>query len=152
MFWLVGSLSYASHPLVRNFTKKMLNAGAQNWDIVQTKSDWMYFANNSGMLEFDGDRWTVFPVPNYSNVRSLLYDSVQNRIYAGAFNEFGYYERSFSGLVSYVSLSNKLKKQESNFTEIWNISANGEAVFFQSDHNVFRSSGNKLRRFHFDDK
>lgn len=39
MFWLVGSLSYASHPLVRNFTKKMLNAGAQNWDIVQTKSD-----------------------------------------------------------------------------------------------------------------
>lgn len=152
MFWLVGSLSYASHPLVRNFTKKMLNAGAQNWDIVQTKSDWMYFANNSGMLEFDGDRWTVFPVPNYSNVRSLMYDSVQNRIYAGAFNEFGYYERSFSGLVSYVSLSNKLKKQESNFTEIWNISANGEAVFFQSDHDVFRSSGNKLRRFHFDDK
>ncbi|MBN2764952.1 MAG: hypothetical protein JXR27_01165 [Paludibacteraceae bacterium] len=152
IFWLVASVSFASHPLVRNFTKKMSNAGAQNWDIVQTKSDWMYFANNNGMLEFDGDRWTVFPVPNYSNVRSLMYDSVQNRIYAGAFNEFGYYERSFSGLISYVSLSDKLKTHENSFTEIWNIAATGNAVFFQSDHDVFRSSGNKLHRFHFDEK
>lgn len=152
IFWLVASVSFASHPLVRNFTKKMSNAGAQNWDIVQTKSDWMYFANNSGMLEFDGDRWTVFPVPNYSNVRSLMYDSVQNRIYAGAFNEFGYYERSLSGLISYVSLSDNLKTHENSFTEIWNIAATGNAVFFQSDHDVFRSSGNKLHRFHFDEK
>lgn len=152
IFWLVASVSFASHPLVRNFTKKMSNAGAQNWDIVQTKSDWMYFANNSGMLEFDGDRWTVFPVPNYSNVRSLMYDSVQNRIYAGAFNEFGYYESSLSGLISYVSLSDNLKTHENGFTEIWNIAATGNAVFFQSDHDVFRSSGNKLHRFHFDEK
>lgn len=142
----------ASHPVVRNFTKKATNAGAQNWDIVQYKNDWMYFANNTGLLEFDGKRWASYPIRNYTNVRSVLYDSINDRIYAGAFNEFGYYTRKKSGLLYYESLSEKLKLSDKNFTEIWNIHATENFRFFQADNDVFRESNKKISRFHFDDK
>lgn len=151
LFILIGHV-YGLHPEVRNFSKKISKAGTQNWDIVQYKNDWMYFANNSGLLEFDGDRWTIFPIRNYTNVRSLMYDSIHDRIYAGAFNEFGYYQRLKTGILSYVSLSEKLISADRKFTEIWNISATESAVFFQSDNEIFRFANSKLKRFHFDEK
>ena len=142
---------FASYPLVRNFSKKASNAAAQNWAIAQYKNNWMYFANNKGLLEYDGDRWTVYPIRNYTNVRSIKYDSIQDRIYAGAFNEFGYYQRTNKGFLTYVSLSEKLKSSDSQFTEIWNISATEDAFYFQSDNEVFCYQDSSLNRFHFDE-
>lgn len=144
--------AFAVHPVVRNFNRKLSKAGAQNWDIIQYKNDWMYFANNSGLLEYDGNRWMVYPIQNYTNVRSIYYDEISERIYAGAFNEFGYYARNKSGVLRYFSLIKKLKNVDKDFTEIWNIHKTENLYFFQADNDVFRFDGNKVKRFGFDDK
>lgn len=39
---------------IRNFTKNEYNAESQNWSIVQDTRGFVYFANNAGLLEFDG--------------------------------------------------------------------------------------------------
>ncbi len=54
-----------------NYPKSDYHAGSQNWDIKQDKNGIMYFANNDGLLSFDGNFWRVSPLPNKTIVRSL---------------------------------------------------------------------------------
>jgi len=42
----------------------------------------MYFANNEGLLSFDGTYWKGYPLPNKTILRSIAIDK-NNRIYAG---------------------------------------------------------------------
>ena len=73
----------AAFPPVRNFEKTEYQAGTQNWDITQNSGKFIYVANNEGLLEFDGEKWTTIPIANYTNVRSVMYDNASGRIYAG---------------------------------------------------------------------
>jgi hypothetical protein len=146
-----GSL-FAIQPLVRNYNRKVSMAGTQNWNIIQYKNDWMYFANNMGLLEFDGNKWSTYPIKNYTNVRSLYYDEKADRIYAGAFNEFGYYARNNSGILSYHSLIDKITPVDRNFTEIWNIHKIDNTFYFQGDKEIFFLKENKMSRYSFKNK
>lgn len=150
--FIFPSAIFAIHPTVRNFNRKVSNAGTQNWDIIQVANDWMYFANNKGLLEFDGNKWIIYPIPNYTNVRSLYYDEKEDRIYAGAFNEFGYYGRNDIGELKYVSLMNLIKPEERNFAEIWHINKIDNTIYFQGDKEVFRYKDDKIHRFNFKTK
>ena len=75
-------------PVVLNYPRSVYNAGTQNWGITQDKHGWMYFANNDGILRFDGVNWDLIEVSHVSPVRSVFADS-ENHIYAGLFNDFG---------------------------------------------------------------
>lgn len=131
----------AQTPLTRNFTKLQYQAGTQNWDIVQLGDGRMAFANNDGMLIYDGDVWNTYQVANYTAVHALYADSVKHRIYAGASNEFGYFAPSANGTAfTYHSLSATLAQNKADFGEIWNIGAlqmGGGKISFQSKKSVF---------------
>lgn len=88
---------------VRHFSKRDYHAGTQNWDIVQDLKGLLYFANNEGVLRFDGVHWDLFPVRNKTIVRSL-YAHPDGRIFAGAQNELGYFFPSANGVLTYHSL------------------------------------------------
>ena len=47
-------------PFVESYAKEEYGYGTQNWDIEQGTNGLMYFANNEGLLEFDGALPTVF--------------------------------------------------------------------------------------------
>ena len=83
------NVEYKGMPFVRNFLTKEYDAESQNWDVVQDKRGVMYFGNNKGLLEYDGEKWRTYTTPNNSVVRSLAIDST-GTIYVGAFNELGY--------------------------------------------------------------
>ena len=51
-----------------NFDKSDYGKGAQTWQIAPYNDNWVYFANKNGMLQFDGNGWTVFPLNNTSDV------------------------------------------------------------------------------------
>ena len=143
---------FAIHPIVRNYSRKVSNSASQNWSVAQDPNDWMYFANNNGLLEYDGNSWMIYPIRNYTNVRSVYYDRRSDKIFVGAFNEFGYYERNSFGKLIYHSLVNLLDKDDRTFTEIWNISQSGNTIYFQGDNVLFRYEEEQLKRFDFDDK
>ena len=146
-FILISNIINAQYPIVRNFTRKAYSSGAQNWNIIQEKNDWMCFANNNGLLEYNGNTWTTYPIANYTNVRSLYYDDKKDRIYAGAFNEFGYFEKNQQGMKVYVSISSKLDKKSKNFSEIWGIVKQNNIIFFHSDNYLFKYENNKITRY-----
>jgi hypothetical protein len=142
----------ASHPFVRNFSRNISKAGTQNWDITQHENDWMYFANNKGLLEFDGSHWKVYPIQNQTPVRSVFFDVQNKRIYAGAYREFGFYARNKNGVFIYNSLSDKLNNNDKVFAEIWKVHKLHNVFFFQSDYCIFNLENNQIKKFTFDDK
>ncbi len=58
-------------PFIHNFPKSAYQAGTQNWAITQDHRKITYFANNAGLLEFDGINWKVYPIDNRTIVRSI---------------------------------------------------------------------------------
>ncbi|MDR1370251.1 MAG: hypothetical protein LBJ72_09040, partial [Dysgonamonadaceae bacterium] len=152
VFFLIPELLWAIYPVVHNFSRKESNAGTQNWDVIQRRNNWMYFANNHGLLEYDGYHWTTYPIGNQTNIRSLYYDEEEDRIYAGAFNEFGYYHRDKQGLLKYNSLMDGLSPPDLNFNEIWHIHRNSESLFFQGEREVFRMKDGRIRKLNFPHK
>lgn len=142
----------ASYPFVRNFSRNISKSGTQNWDITQHENDWMYFANNKGLLEFDGSHWTLYTIRNQTPMRCVYYDKQNNRIYTGAFKEFGYYERNKRGILTYHSLSDRLIRKNKHFTEIWKIHKLDGKYIFQTDQSILVYENNQIKIFPFGDK
>lgn len=151
-FLIFTEITFSQYPIIRNFNRKVSNSGTQNWSITQGKNDWMYFANNDGLLEFDGNNWDIYPIPNYTNIRSVYYDRNTNRIYAGAFDEFGYYQRNNQGKCKYTSLVSKLKGKIKSFSEIWGIEKQNNIIFFHSDNYIFKYENEKVTQYKIKEK
>src|SRR3954468_6199713 len=114
-----------------NYEKLHYNAGAQNWDIRQDVQGRVYFANNEGLLCFDGIYWNLYPLPNKTIVRSIEFGE-DNRIYIGAQDEIGYFSPDNNGRLSYTSLKGLLKPEDQKFADIWDIVRYGPDIFFRS--------------------
>ena len=59
---------------VFNFSPKEYNALEQNWCAVQDHRGIMYFGNNYGVLEYDGEQWTIIPEAPGSPIYSMTVD------------------------------------------------------------------------------
>lgn len=128
---LIAQIKSIGTPFIHNYTRSNYLAGSQTWDIEQGSNGMMYFANNDGLLEYDGHYWKVYPLPNNSVVRSILnvHDSI---IYAGGFNEFGYYKIGKAGGVEFSSLTQLLAEDDRNFGDVWKIFIHPDGVIFQT--------------------
>ncbi len=131
-------------PPMRNFPKKTYKAGTQNWDAAQDSRGIMYWANNDGLLQYDGTNWTCLPVANHTIVRSVAIDST-DRIYVGAQSELGYYTPSQNGMLIYTSLVSLLPSDQRTFEDVWDIVIYKSDVFFRTNHAVFQFTGGKIK-------
>ena len=128
----------AQETIFRSFPPTLYKGGTQNWDIEQLPDGQIAFANNYGLLIFDGANWSLFPIRNYTIVRSLYYDQATDRMYAGASNEFGYYQVDpITYQYNYHNLSDKLPAKLRSFGEIWKIIPWQDKIVFQSKSHLF---------------
>ena len=130
-------------PPVLNFTKKEYRAGTQVWSIAQDAEGVMWFGNNAGLVEFDGNHWRVHPLSNRTIVRSVCAGS-EGRIFVGGQDEFGYFSPEANGALAYHSLKYLLPADEPNFGDVWNVSVTGDGAFFRTNKQVFRFHDQKL--------
>jgi len=145
---LTYTLAFCNHPMVRNFTRDSYKSGTQNWGISQNESNSMYFANNAGLLEFDGKNWTTYPIINGTNVHSVLHTK-NNRFYASTFGDFGFFQKQKNGKFNYISLLNKYILKSIGSNEIFKIHEGNKNVYFQSNRSVYKYDGNTLIRLPF---
>jgi serine phosphatase RsbU (regulator of sigma subunit)/ligand-binding sensor domain-containing protein len=127
---------------VQNYPAKQYKAAVQNWAITQDKRGLMYFANDLGVLEYDGISWRLIPTTNNSAVRSLSTDS-EGTVYVGGSGEFGYLAPNSLGLLQYVSLKNKLPSDTLNFEDVWTTHATPDGIYFHTDNLLFRFNPKK---------
>lgn len=145
-FLLAGravSQSYGT-PFTLNFRKADYRGGTQSWDVAQGPDGVMYFANNNGLLEFDGYEWQLTPVSNRTILRSLALGK-DGRIYAGAQDELGYFAPDGRGLLHYHSLKQAGGQEPLRFEDVWNIEQLGSAVYFQAADRIFYLEDDSLR-------
>lgn len=141
----------ANQPYVRNFSRKDYKAGAQNWAITQDTNNVMYFANNNGILIYDGKTWNTVPIKNGTKVMSLVYDG-KGRFYASTFNEFGYFERNKQGNLEYYSISEPLGVKPESSNEIFYIHQSKNDIYFQGEKNIYRYDEKTLFKLSFHEK
>ena len=133
-------------PEITNFTKQEFQAGTQTWNIAQDNAGILYFANNSGLLTYNGDYWKHFSIPNKTIDRSVYVDP-SGRIYVGAQDEIGYFFPGPNGDLVYTSLKPLIPAQDRSFSDIWTICLHNNALFFRCEDRIFEYKDNRIRVF-----
>ena len=132
---------------ITNYNRHTYQSGNQNWMISQHQNGWMYFANNKGLLEFDGVSWQTYSIHN-SKVRAVN-AGPDGKIYVGGINQFGYFVPNRLGGLNYVCTSDSLNKRNVNVGAIWNIHIIDDRVYYQSADAVFYTERGKITEIRY---
>lgn len=118
------------------FTIKEYNSVAQNWDCVQGPNGFMFFANNSTPMYFNGEDWYKSKLPKDATCKSINL-GLDNKIYLGGDDEFGYMDYDEKGILQYYTLRDKIEKEDLN--EFWytNVDKTTGHIHFASLNDYF---------------
>jgi ligand-binding sensor domain-containing protein/DNA-binding CsgD family transcriptional regulator len=130
-------------PKVSSYNTVDYKGGTQNWGIAQDKNGVLYFANNEGLLTFNGTYWKLYATPNKTIVRSLQIHS-SGKIYIGGQDEIGYFYPNQNGTLVYHSLKNILPVNDKQFADIWNIVIDKDEVYFRTVNKIFKLKNDKI--------
>lgn len=133
----VTMLSYAGNIFwqrpILHYIKQDYQGDNQNWKISQSQKGWMYFANNKGLLEYDGAYWNTYPIGHNTKARAVYAN--HEAIYVGGLGEFGYFVPNAIGHLTYHSLSQGIKADRA--INVWNIMQIGPKIYFQADNAIY---------------
>lgn len=129
---------------IYNFNKENHNGSSQNWDIAQDNQGVMYFANNAGLLAFDGVYWQCHQVRNQTNVRAVAVRE-DGKIFVGAQGEIGYFSPNEQGKLVYTSLNPLLAEKDKTFADVWDIEIIGQQVYFRTGNNIFHYNNQRIK-------
>lgn len=122
-------------PPIEVFMPENYGAEDQNWGISQDSDQTIYFANNKGLLTYNGAKWKLYESPNGSIVRSV--NVIGDKIYTGCYMEFGYWQRDQFGGLTYTSLSSSKELNLIEDEEFWNILELDRWIIFQSLDRIY---------------
>jgi len=148
-----GQIKSIGTPFIKNFSRSEYKGGNQTWAIQHASNGLMYFANNNGLLEYDGSSWKQYSLPNKSIIRSLK--EIDKKLYAGGFNELGYFSLNKNGGTKYHSLINIIPEDNRDFGEVWKIYSHADGIIFQTYTQIMILKNNKFSiikaptEFHF---
>lgn len=122
-------------PFITNYSSEFYSVAGKNWDIGQGEDGKMYFANNYGLVEFNGYDWQRIGQPlNQSELRSFALAG--ERIYIGGTSEIGYFDRNSRGQLRYHILNELIQDALFNFNDVRAICSYQERVFFLTDQGI----------------
>ena len=122
-------------PPVINYSTAAYGGANQNWSITQADNKFVYVANNDGLLEFNGAKWTLHKVPNNTIVRSV--GIMNDVVYSGSYMDFGHWKRDDKNVLKYTSLVTTLNIKAIEDEQFWSIVTLGTRVIFQSLNRIY---------------
>jgi len=131
-------------PFITNYSPKEYSAGQSNWAVVKDNRGVMYFANDNGVLEFDGASWRIILLTNQNYCRSLGKAS-DGAIYVGGVGDLGYLRADEQGQMNFVSLLPEIPEEYRQFTDVWSAHASTDGVYFRTDKYLFRWNGKQMK-------
>ncbi len=133
---LLSQLENIGKYQIHSFSKTQYNAGTQNWGIDTLPNGHILFANNSGLLEYDGVYWKIYTLPNNTIVRSLKI-APNGRIYVGGQDELGYFLPDESGSLKYVDIKNKIPNIFLPLEDVWQLQLLDNKLYCRSINRVY---------------
>lgn len=129
---------------IKNFPPHVYKASPAVFNIARDHQDILYFGTNKGVVVYDGARWEIVPVSNFSDVKTLEIGP-DSLVYVGANGNFGYLQHDPLLGFYYVSISDSLPRSATNFNDIWQIVFLDNRVYFQSYAGIFTWDGKALK-------
>lgn len=136
---------------IKNFSYSDYGGDHQVFESIQDNRGVMYFANSEvGVLEYDGESWRDIKLDNSSSGRCLT-KSDDGIIYIGGVGEFGYIK---SGEIEseYISLVDKVNKENRDFEYVWECESNKKGVYFNTDKIIYFKNGDTIKTIKTDSK
>lgn len=145
--WLlaIGAAIGAAFAAEPQFTRISpdLRVYPQYFSVEQDRSRHVYVGGSSGILRFDGSRWTWLKTPKPGAVRALHADA-RGRLWVGGSDCFGYLRALPDGRLQYVDLAPLFRRDladagygEANFADIWQIAEFDGRIYFRGLRDLF---------------
>ncbi|MDD3876714.1 MAG: adenylate/guanylate cyclase domain-containing protein [Bacteroidales bacterium] len=128
-------------PLITNYSQDIYNSFPQNWQAVQDSRGVMYFANQTGIIIYDGSKWRQIKVGDNVFIRSLAVDD-EGIVYFGTSNSFGYLFPDDNGNLTPVLLSDSFSQNDNLKYDFWKIVPVENYIFFFNECVLFRYNKN----------
>ncbi len=147
---MISAYSHANNydeigiPVTEIFNPNSHKGTGQNWWLVQGENGFIYNGTGSGLSEWDGERWRLYPTPNKSRIRSLS-KWKDGRLYVGTTNDIGYYDANQQGSLTYYSLLADWSFEQRQFGEVWSVAANQHGVVFVTPKMVLFWNGHEVK-------
>lgn len=103
--------------------------------VSESSDNFIYVANNKGLLEYNGSQWNLYKTPNESIMRSVKVKG--DRVYTGCYMDFGFWTRNDNGQLSYTSIIQRSNFELQEDEQFWNIIVKNDYVLFQSLTNIY---------------
>lgn len=139
----VSAYSQLSYQL-SNYEVGIVGAGNQNWDIATDSEQRVLVANNYGLLIMENTNMHLHELPDKTVYRSVAF--INERIYTGSFEDFGYWEEQENNEFTYTSLVPLLDNTDLNNDEIWSIVEHEGKIYFQSFGSIYSYDGERTYR------
>ena len=131
-------------PVQNDFLPADYQASGQNFSITADRRGVLYFANFTGILEFDGTTWRTILTKERTKVNTLVTDK-NGRIFAGTRGEIGYLQPDNMGSMQFTSLNAYLKPYHITSPDVISSYATNEGVYFVTNTHVILLNGKTLK-------
>jgi signal transduction histidine kinase len=139
LFSISAPLRSQDSPIkITSFDFSLLPGEVRTLAGIVDKDNILFFANQSGVLIYDGSKWQLVRLPNYAMVYSLCL--VKDIVYVGGVNEFGFLKKNRYGDYIYSSLRQTVP-QENKLSNIWQVKAFKGDIYFQTHEKIIRWDG-----------
>ncbi|HMW36647.1 MAG TPA: histidine kinase dimerization/phospho-acceptor domain-containing protein, partial [bacterium] len=131
-------------PVIEHYAPQTYGAGVDNFCFVQDKRGFIYVANGSGVLEYDGIQWRLIPLENRA-AASWLTISPEGTIFVASLGEFGCLVPDSSGFLKYQSLVNRQTHPQLKFQTFWEMCASSQATYLRSYRHLVRYKNGNIK-------
>ena len=111
-----------------------------NWWVLEDDNGIMYFANNTGVLQYDGVNWKFIDIPG---TRSMAKDK-SGVIHIGGQGELGYLANTETGDFEFISLVDKIPEEHRAFEDVWEIDYYKGRIIFRTEFKLYCWDGEKM--------
>lgn len=125
----------ADKHFIANYNRNTYKASISNFDIIQDQNGFIYAANFSGILIYDGVEWNFVKNEDKSAIYSITKDK-KNRIFVGLDKDFGFLRVDKYGRPIFTSLKEEVDTPI-EFSSIREIQYFNEKVYFISKEAIF---------------
>ena len=146
-FYLISSNSLHSQeqigrPMVTNYSYQDYEAAPVNWWALEDEKGNMFFANNGGILQYDGVNWKR--VESTGGARCMVYDD-KGIMYAGGQGDLGYLEPDAKGELKFISLKDKIPEEHRSFSTVWEVDYYKNRIIFRTTNKLYIWDGDNMK-------
>lgn len=124
------SLLQAQPYLLRTYNNTDFKSHRLIWDMQQDREGRLWFANNEGLLRFDGNNWAKFSTP--TPIRSLAF-AANGKLMVGGIGDYGSYTFNPDGSSGFISLKPASKDALTGSAVTRAITVDGTSFFFNEN-------------------